>query len=148
MGYFVITAFDGTTLVTTGRDMVAMNVTAPVISRVGYLENGVKFDADGAADSDVGLGQVTATYRLRSTANGMTTFNNGVAALTLLRGKVGTLTGVERMSPSDVVYTCTARCIDVIQEEYRLHNNPPMHASRRQSAQLTVVWEMLTGWTT
>lgn len=146
MAYYVITAFDGTTLVTTGRDMVEMNETAVVVSRVGYLENGVKFDADGTADGDVTLGQVTATYKIKSTANGMTSLNSGVAALAGLRNKHGTLTGVERMSPADVTKTCTARCVDVIQEAYRLRDNPPLVAGMRQKAYVTLVWEKLTEW--
>ena len=146
MAYYVITAFDGSTLVTTGRDMVAMSESAAVMSRVGMLEHGVKFDADGTADADVGLGLVTARYRVTSTAAGMTSLNTGVAVLTALRGKHGTLTGVERMTSGDVTKTCTARCVDVIEEEYRLFSNPPMVAKYKQRTYVVMGWEKLTEW--
>lgn len=146
MAYYVITAFAGTTIVTSWRDMVAMSETAPVMSRVGYLENGVKFDADASADADVALGQVEARYIVRSDTKGMTSFNTAVATLTGLRGKRGTLTGVERASGGDVSKTCTARCIDITEETYRVRTNPPMHSAFRQQTYITVTWEKLTQW--
>lgn len=148
MAFFEITAFDGVTIVMSARKQVAMNETGVVVSRVGYLENGAKFDADGTADSDTSLGQVTARYQiLDTTTAGVTALNSAVRTLEALRGKHGTLTGVERASTDDS-YTCTARCIDVVTEEYTITSGPAMTAAGKPRAFVTLTWEKLTEWAT
>jgi len=145
MALLDITAFDGTTIVASGRSMVSMSETYPAYTRMGVLENGAMFDADGAADADVVLGQVTARYKITPTTKGATALNSGIAVLKGLRGKEGTLTGIER-GASDVTFTCTARCIDVVQEDISVHNAPPMHKNYYQRAYVTVVWQKKTEW--
>ena len=145
MALLDITAFDGMTIVASGRSMVSMSETYPSYTRLGVLENGALFDADGTADADVSLGQVTVRYKITPTTKGVTALNSGIAVLKGLRGKEGTLTGIERAA-ADTTYTCTARCIDVIQEDISVNNAPPMHKNYYQRAYVTVVWQKKTEW--
>jgi hypothetical protein len=145
-----ITAFDGVSLSGTGaspaRSMVAMSESAPVVSRVGYLENGAKFDADGTADSDVALGQVIARYQLLAYTGvtGMTGLNTQVVNFTGKRGHVGTLTGISRGSSGDTTYQCTARLVDVTEEDMTVVNVPG--GTGKGYAYVTVTWEKKTEW--
>lgn len=145
MAYYDITVFDGTTIVNTARKQVGMVETAEVVVRMGVLENGAKYDADGTADADVTLGQVIARYQVVGASTGMTSLNADVSGLMALRGRHGTLTGVERAA-SPVTVTCTARCVEVSPEEYNVDNGPPATADFRQRIFATVVWEKLTEW--
>ena len=147
MAYYLITAFDGTTLESSSRRMVEMFESHTVVTRIGQLENGGIFDADGTADADTALGLVTARYVVTSTDRGMTVFNSNLREFEALKGKNGTLTGVEKDSPDDS-YTCTARLINVIPQPYVVGNDPPMAANFRQRAYIVMVWQKLTEWAT
>jgi len=144
-----ITAFDGNTLSGTGaypsRSMVSMTDKDEVVSRMGPMENGAKFDADGATDSDVMLGQVTARYRLavRTGTLGLTGLNSQLAHFEGKRGHVGTLTGISR-SGTDTTYQCTARCVDVIPEEIRYEDVQGGKGAGR--AFVVMIWEKKTAW--
>ena len=80
MAYYDITAFAGTTIVSETVKQVAMTDTKEAISRIVLLENGAKFDADGTADADLVLGQVTARYQIaRRERNDSTRYRRGNA---------------------------------------------------------------------
>jgi hypothetical protein len=53
------------------------------------------------------------------------------------------LTGIAE-SGADVTYTCTARCVDVTEEEMGITNAPGM--DNRAYSFVTVTWEKLTEW--
>jgi hypothetical protein len=148
--YLEITAFDGASLSGTGaspsRTMISMKETATVISRIGELENGAKFDADGAADSDTVLGQVTARYQLlvQSGITGMRGLNNQLTHFVSRRGHLGTLTGIARSDATDVTYQCTARCMDAIEEEITIDNAPG--GGGAAYAYVTMVWDKKSEW--
>lgn len=145
MAVFDITAFAGTSLVTTNRCMVSMQDTRPILNQMGYLENGAKFDAGGTADATLVLGQVRARYLCLPTGGGVRALNGHVGVLEGLRGKAGTLTGVQ-YGTNDLTLTCTARCVDVTTEEHVSGQNPPQNATNKQFAYVTVVWEKKTEW--
>lgn len=145
MAIFDITAFAGTTIVTAERVMDSMVESHVAVTRMGQLENGAIFDADGTADADTSLGTVTARYKLRPSTRGVTAVNTLIDGLKALQGKHGTLTGIER-SASPVTKTCTARCLSVTQEEISTHNAPPMHAKYYQRVYVTIVWQKKTEW--
>lgn len=149
MRFLEITAFDGNSLSGTGaspsRSMVSMSDNDIVISRMGALENGAKFDADGTADSDVMLGTVTARYRMavRTGTLGLTGLTGQLGHFTGKLGHVGTLTGISR-SGTDTTYQCSARCVQVIQEE--IHYSDVSGGSGVGVAYVTVVWEKKSQW--
>ena len=99
MAYFDVTTFDGVTIVTSVRVQVAMNETGLVVARIGQLENGAIFDADSTTDADTQLGLVTVRYKILPASNGASNLNGQVRPLENLKGKHGTLTGVERATP-------------------------------------------------
>jgi hypothetical protein len=146
-----ITAFDGNTLSGTGgsptREMVAMSETAGVVSRIVYLDNGAKFDADGAADSDTVLGQVVARFRLAVSSGtlGLRGLNDQLTHYAGKRGHVGTLTGISR-STSDVTYQCSARCIDVTEEEVSVEAGSAPGGKYRAHSFVVMTWEKLSEW--
>ena len=144
MAYFDVTTFDGVTIVTSVRVQVAMNETGLVVARIGQLENGAIYDADSTTDADTQLGLVTVRYKILPASNGASNLNGQVRPLENLKGKHGTLTGVERATP-EVTYTCTARCISVITEDYVV-GGLPMNANNRQRAFVTLTWQKLTQW--
>lgn len=145
MAYYDITAFAGTTIVSETVKQVAMTDTKEAISRIVLLENGAKFDADGTADADLVLGQVTARYQIVPAGNGMILLDTAVATLAGLLGKRGTLTGKQYGPSSTTTRTCTARCLSAVSEEVML-TDPPLSGSRRQRVMFTFVWEKLTEW--
>lgn len=141
MAYYDITAFDSITFASYFVKMVDMSENAAVVSRIAYLENGAKFDADATTDSDVTLGQVVARFQALPTSAGLANLNTAVAAMTGKRGHYGTLTGTQDAATK----TCTARCVDVIEEDISI-GGFPMVAAKKQRAFVTMVWEKLTEW--
>ncbi len=141
-----VTKFISTDLITTGRKQLSMVETSQVMSRIGIMENGVKFDADGASDADVALGQVIVRYQILPDTAGMTAVNTHIAALKALEGKQGTLTGKERAAV-EKTYTCTARCRGAVQEEITVDSGIPMTATANILVYVTMTWEMKSAWT-
>ena len=136
--------------VTTGSPPEGKASGGPVRGGVPYKvgEVGPELFIPWTDDADTSLGQVTARYQiLDTTTAGVTALNSAVRTLEALRGKHGTLTGVERASTDDS-YTCTARCIDVVTEEYTITSGPPMTAAGKPRAFVTLTWEKLTEWAT
>lgn len=147
MAVYEITAFAGTTLTSANRCMVAVQDSKPAYIRMGLLENGAKFDADGNSDADTTLGRVRARYLCLPTSSGMRSLDGHVSVFEGIRGKVGTLTGVLTAS-SSTTRTCTARCVDVTTEEYVVGQQPALAATNRLYAYVTVTWEKKSEWTT
>lgn len=140
-----ITVFAGTTLATNTRCMVSMQDTRPVVSRMGYLENGAKFDADGTETADKALGQVRARYLCLPDNPGVVNLWSQVTVFVGLLGVAGTLTGV-RAGSSPTTLTCTARCVDVTVEEYSTDRQPTMTATNKLYAYVNVTWEKKSEW--
>lgn len=145
MAVFDITAFAGTSLVTTNRCMVSMQDTRPVMNQMGFLENGAIFDAGGTADATRMLGQVRARYLCVPSVAGVRALNGIINEYEGLRGKAGTLTGTQVGSP-DRVWQCTARCTEVVTEEHVSGQNPTQNATNKQFAYVTVVWQKKSEW--
>lgn len=145
MAYYDVTDFAGTTIVSATVKQLAMSDTTRVISRIGYLENGTKFDADGTADADTTPGQVIARYQIIPATAGMVALESVIAPLVALRGKRGTLTGKMYSPTVTTTRTCTARCIDAVKVEVN-ESGPPMLGTRRTRVELVMVWEKLTEW--
>jgi hypothetical protein len=143
MGVYPVTAFDGTTIVGANVDIVGtVDTNSTVVARIGVLENGTKYDADGTDDADLTYGAVSCRYRVFGAANGNASLNSGTAALEALQGKYGTLTATVDATTK----TCNARCTRVITEEYTVDNDPPAGATRRMRAYVSMEWERFSNW--
>lgn len=143
MGVYAVTAFDGTTIVTTGVAVVGTQDTNDIpLTRIGILENGAKFDADGTSDADLTYGAVTCRYQVFGASNGNAALNSALATLEGLAGKYGTLTATVDAGTK----TCNARCTLVTTEEYSVVSDPPVGASRKMRAFVTIDWERFSAW--
>lgn len=145
MAVFKLTTFAGTTIGTANICQQSISDTKPVVVRMGYLENGTKFDADGTADADKMLGQVRARFLIVPTSGGVRALNGNINILEGLRGKSGTLSGLQE-GANDLTLSCVARCVDVLTEEHIAGQQPVLNKTSKQFAFVTVTWEKKTEW--
>lgn len=148
MAHFLLTQFGATPLSNAARKQVAMYETRDVITRIGILDNGAKFDADGTTTmADVALGKIIARFQVTSDTTGLRTLNSNLRALELLAGFRATLTGTEQSDNGTTFsYTCTARCVKADTEDYNVGSGPPMVYTFKQRSFVTLTWEKLTEW--
>lgn len=147
MPIYDVFEFDSQTLISSDKKQVSVTdrSRAPVI-RIGLLDNGAKYDADGTADADLSLGSYSVRYQLIGSQGGTTTLNTLMTDLEGLRGKHGTLKGYSYGSNgATTTKTCTARCANVIVETID-SSGVSMHYTSRNVVYVTMVWELLTYW--
>lgn len=146
MAVYVPTEFDGVTIASQYVRVTEIEETTRPIIRMGLLPTGVIFDADGATDSDVGLGQIIVVYTVTGAAKGVVALNTRVAALAALEGVVGVLVGQATAMGGPVTKTCTARCISVVTSRLEVRNSPPLHADYYQRQFVTMTFQKKTEW--
>lgn len=143
MGIYPVTAFNGTTIV--GANVAIANVGgvhATVVSRIGILENGVKFDADGTNKANTTYGTAVCRYQVLPTSPGNAALNTAIAALEALEGEWGVLTATVDATTK----TCNGRCMYVTTEEYGVATDPPAGATRKMRAFVVIEWELFSNW--
>lgn len=147
--YLRIVSFNGTTITHANRRQLSYVDNTAVISRIGVLPNGVKYDADGTTTADTTLGKVTTRWSIVPSGNGMDALIFHTNVFESLRGRRGTLVANSYAPEGTTTLTCTARCVDVTLEEYSVDNNGlPLIAAARTRAWAVVTWEKLTDWST
>lgn len=145
MAVYELTTFAGTTLSAATRHMMSFQDSTTVYARMGTLENGAIFDADGTAAADKVLGQVRARFLCVPTLNGSTALATETGVFEGIMGVAGTLSG-KQVGASTVTKTCTARCIEVSVEEYSLDGQAALIAGNKLYAYVNVVWQKKTEW--
>jgi hypothetical protein len=142
MGVYRVTAFDGVSITGANVEIVgSVDTNNIVLRRIGILENGAKYDADGTDDADLTYGAITCRYQVLGAANGNASLNSALATLEALAGKYGQLTAAVDAGTK----TCNGRCVNVTTEEYTLADTP-MSASRKMRAFVSIEWERFSAW--
>lgn len=144
----ILTEFNGTSIRTSNIKLMEYEDTGDqVISRIVTLPNGTKWDLDGTADSDSTLGQVIAVFACRGTSKGVDVANTHYRTLAGLRGKRGTLKGVQvNYAGTEAVYTCNARLLIVRPKRLRGGQDTSLSADTRPMIEAECVWERLSAW--
>jgi hypothetical protein len=144
----ILKEFAGMSIRTTGLRMMEFEDTGDqTISRIVTLSNGTKWDLDGTADSDITFGQTIAVFACRGATKGFDVTNAQYRILAGLRGKSGTLKGVQiAANGTETVYTCTARLMIVRPKRLRGGQDTALAANRRPMIEAECVWERKTAW--